>query len=118
VISPIAPAPFCTFILDECEQQRRLLYMNAAVLLRERFLNLNRERPASQQHEHMKPIPSSAHREANIYALLVRSDDKQQHLAETIVYLLLIAAAAFSMWFATQQRVTLPLNTVIHTSRG
>ncbi len=66
----------------------------------------------------MKPTPSSAHREANIYALLVSSDDKQQNLAETMVYLLLIVAAVFSMWFATQQRVTLPLNTVIHTSRG
>ncbi|MFN2475637.1 MAG: hypothetical protein ABR526_04765 [Chthoniobacterales bacterium] len=64
----------------------------------------------------MKPLPSSAHREANIYALLVDSEDQRQNLAETMVYLLLIAAAAFSMWFATQQRVTLPLNTVIHTS--
>jgi hypothetical protein len=65
----------------------------------------------------MKPIPSSAHREASIYALLVSSEDKQQKLAETLIYLLLIAAAAFSMWFATQQRVSMPLNTVIHASR-
>ena len=66
----------------------------------------------------MKPNPSSAGHEASIYALLVSSDDKQQNLAETMIYLLLIAAAFFSMWFATQQRVALPLNTVIHTSRG
>lgn len=57
-----------------------------------------------------------ARRDANTYRLLVGSHDRQQSLAETIVYLLLIAVGAFSMWFATQQRINLPLNTVIHTT--
>ena len=66
----------------------------------------------------MKPLTSYARRDANTYNLLVGSQDKQQSLAETMVYLLLIAVAAFSMWFATQQRINLPLNAVIHTSNS
>lgn len=65
----------------------------------------------------MKANTSPAHRDVNTYSLLVGSHDKQQSVVETMVYLLLIALAAFSMWSATQQRISLPLNAVLHASR-
>ena len=50
------------------------------------------------------------------YALLVSSEDREQSVSETVVYLLLIVCAAFSMWFAAQQPVRLPVGAVMHTA--
>ncbi len=44
------------------------------------------------------------------YALLVRSDEKERSLSETVIYLLLIVSMAFSIWQAAQMRVTVPTN--------
>lgn len=52
----------------------------------------------------------------NIYTLLLDSEDKQQSLSETIVYLLLILMAAFSMWFAANQPVRIPVGALMPTA--
>ena len=44
------------------------------------------------------------------YALLVRSDEKERSVSETVIYLLLIVSMAFSIWQAAQMRVTVPTN--------
>ncbi|CAN5585112.1 hypothetical protein BH18VER1_BH18VER1_03350 [soil metagenome] len=61
-----------------------------------------------QQHiTHVRP-------EETTYALLMRSEDKEQSISETVIYMLLIVCAAFSMWFAAHQPVRLPIGAVIH----
>ncbi len=44
------------------------------------------------------------------YALLLRSDEKERSVSETVVYLLLILTMAFTVWQAAQTRVTVPTN--------
>ena len=57
-------------------------------------------------------------RRPNTYALLVCSEDKEQSVSETFVYLLLAVCAAFSIWFAAQQPVRLPLGAVVQTTHA
>ena len=42
------------------------------------------------------------------YALLVRSDEMEKSVSEIVVYFLLIAMTAFSIWQAAHQPVTVP----------
>lgn len=46
------------------------------------------------------------------YALLVRSEDREQSVSENVVYLVLILSAVFSLWFAAHQPVRLPVSAV------
>lgn len=49
------------------------------------------------------------------YALLIRSEDTAQSISETCIYLLLIACAAFSMWFAAHQQFRVPIGVIVPT---
>ena len=51
------------------------------------------------------------------YALLVRSEDKNQSRLETLVYVLLLLSAMFSIWQFAHQSVVLPSNKIAATSR-
>jgi TRAP-type uncharacterized transport system fused permease subunit len=49
------------------------------------------------------------------YALLVRSEEKNRSLLETVVYAIFILSAVFSIWQVAHQPMMLPLKS-IHTS--
>jgi hypothetical protein len=49
------------------------------------------------------------------YALLVRSEDKERNLFESVAYLIFILSAIFSIWIAFDQPFEVPKTTVIHT---
>jgi hypothetical protein len=51
------------------------------------------------------------------YALLVRSEDKNQSRLETLVYVLLLLSAMFSIWQFAHQSVVLPNNKFVARSR-
>lgn len=64
----------------------------------------------------MKPLTHLS-AQTNTYALLLDANDAKQNASETVVYLLLIGIAAFSMWFAAQQPIRLPIGaTSVHHS--
>jgi uncharacterized membrane protein len=44
------------------------------------------------------------------YALILRSDEKERSVSETVVYLVLIVSTVFSIWQAAHMRVTVPTN--------
>ncbi len=44
------------------------------------------------------------------YALIVRSEEKERSVTESVVYLLLVLSTVFSIWQAVHQRVTVPNN--------
>jgi hypothetical protein len=46
------------------------------------------------------------------YALLVRSEEKNRSLLETIVYALLILSAVFSIWEFVHQNVAFPFDRI------
>ena len=75
---------------------------------------LHRDRSLTKHY--MKYTTTNPTDRQNTYALLVRSEDKEQNVSETVVYILLIICATFSMWFAAHQPVRLPVGAVIHTA--
>ena len=54
---------------------------------------------------------SNQYRTTSTYAALIQSEEKERSLCETFIYILLIAAAVFSIWQAALQPVTLRVNT-------
>lgn len=50
------------------------------------------------------------------YALLVRSEEKERSLFETVVYGLFILSAVAAIWQFAQQPIDLPLNTMPNTA--
>jgi hypothetical protein len=54
---------------------------------------------------------SNLNRTASTYALLIQSEEKERSLSETIIYILLVGAAVFSIWQAALQPVTLHVST-------
>ena len=58
------------------------------------------------------------------YALLVRSEDKNQSRLETLAYVLLLLSAMFAIWQFAHQSFVLPGNKIagtsgiVHTQRG
>jgi hypothetical protein len=50
------------------------------------------------------------------YALLVQSEEKERNLSETVIYMLLILGAVFSVWQVAQQPVNLPVERVLQTA--
>ena len=45
------------------------------------------------------------------YAVLVRSEQEERSVAESVVYLLFILSAVFSIWQVARQPITLPVDT-------
>lgn len=64
----------------------------------------------------MNYAKNNSRKAVSTYALLVGSEDKEQSVSETAVYLLLILCAAFSLWFVARQPVKLPLGSVIQSA--
>jgi hypothetical protein len=52
----------------------------------------------------------------SIYTLLVRSEEKERSLLETIAYSLLILSAVAAIWQFVQQPINLPLATLPRTA--
>lgn len=54
------------------------------------------------------------------YAMLVRSDEKERSLSETMIYVLLILSMLFAVWQVALMRVTVPeslsARTVAHSA--
>ena len=44
------------------------------------------------------------------YAVLVRAEQEERSAAETVVYLLFILSAVFSIWHVAHQPITLPVD--------
>ena len=61
----------------------------------------------------MKTINTNTEATKSTYALLVRSEQEEHSLSETLVYLLFIASAVFSIWQVAQQPITLPADTTM-----
>jgi hypothetical protein len=49
------------------------------------------------------------------YALLVRSEEKNRSLLETLVYAILILSAVFSIWQFAHQSVAFPIDKMANT---
>lgn len=49
------------------------------------------------------------------YAMLVRSDEEERSVSETVVYVVLILSMVFTMWQVAQMRVTVPEKLSAHT---
>ena len=48
------------------------------------------------------------------YAVLVRSEQEERSVAESIVYLLFIVSAVFSIWMVARQPINLPVDAATH----
>jgi hypothetical protein len=64
----------------------------------------------------MKNNQSIKEVQESTYALLVRSEEKERSLFETIAYGLFILSAVAAIWQFAQQPVTLPLNNLPQTA--
>ncbi len=73
----------------------------------------------------LNPLTSTTPMNANIttleefestYALLVRSEEKERSISETVIYLLLILSVVFSIWQVAQQPFRLPTSFVLRAA--
>ena len=62
----------------------------------------------------MKPSTITVENFESTYALLVRSEDKERNLFESIAYLVLILSAVFSICYMAQQPVELSSSGPVH----
>jgi hypothetical protein len=62
---------------------------------------------STSTNSNMKTMNPTQHEEST-YALLVRSEEEERSLPETITYLLLIACTAFAVWQSAQQPFKVP----------
>jgi len=63
----------------------------------------------------MNPNPSKTKIRESTYALLVRSEEKERSLFETIAYGLFILSAVAAIWQFAQQPVNLPVDATPQT---
>ena len=63
----------------------------------------------------MNPNPSKTKIRESTYALLVRSEEKERSLFETIAYGLFILSAVAAIWQFAQQPVNLPVDAMPQT---
>jgi hypothetical protein len=63
----------------------------------------------------MNPDPSKTKIRESTYALLVRSEEKERSLFETIAYGLFILSAVAAIWQFAQQSVNLPVDATPQT---
>ncbi|HSH39462.1 MAG TPA: hypothetical protein VK993_11820 [Chthoniobacterales bacterium] len=61
----------------------------------------------------MKNINLARKAAASTYPVLVRSEQEERSAAESIVYLLFIVSAVFSIWQVARQPITLPVDTAM-----
>jgi hypothetical protein len=52
---------------------------------------------------------NNQHQSPTTYALLMRSEEKERGLSETLITALLIGSAVFSIWHAATQPLALPI---------
>jgi hypothetical protein len=64
----------------------------------------------------MKTIQVNNEVHESTYALLVRSEDNERNLFETIVYGLFILSAVAAIWQFAQQPINLPLGAMSRTA--
>ena len=64
----------------------------------------------------MKTNKSLNQVQESTYALLVRSEEKERSLFETVVYGLLILSAVAAIWQFAAQPVRIPVGATIHTA--
>lgn len=50
------------------------------------------------------------HNASSTYAVLVRSEQDERSAAESVVYLLFIVSAVFSIWMVARQPITMPVD--------
>ncbi len=50
------------------------------------------------------------------YALLLRSEEKERSISETVIYVLLILSVVFSIWQVAQQPFRLPTSFVLRAT--
>ena len=64
----------------------------------------------------MKPHTPTPEEFESTYALILRSEEKERSASETIVYLLLILNAVFSIWQVAQQPFHVPTNLIVRSA--
>lgn len=64
----------------------------------------------------MKPQTTTSEEFESTYALILRSDEKERNVSETVIYLLLILSAVFSIWEVAQQPFQVPTNLIIRSA--
>ena len=63
----------------------------------------------------MKPNTTTSEEFESTYALILRSDEKERSVSETVIYLLLILSAVFSIWQVAQQPFRVPTNLMVRS---
>ena len=58
----------------------------------------------------MKNINTRRKTANSTYAVLVRSEQEERSAAESVVYLLFMLSAVFSIWMVAKQPITLPVD--------
>ncbi len=64
----------------------------------------------------MKPETTTPEEFESTYALILRSDEKERNVSETVIYLLLILSTVFSIWEVAQQPFQVPTNLIIRSA--
>lgn len=64
----------------------------------------------------MKPHTATSEEFESTYALILRSEEKERSVSETVIYLLLILSAVFSIWQVAQQPFRVPTNLIIRSA--
>ncbi len=64
----------------------------------------------------MKPNTTTSEEFESTYALILRSEEKERSVSETVIYLLLILSAVFSIWQVAQQPFRVPTNLIIRSA--
>ena len=63
----------------------------------------------------MKTQTATSEAFESTYALICRSEEKERSVSETVIYLLLILSAVFSIWQIAQQPFRVPTNLIIRS---
>ena len=64
----------------------------------------------------MKTQTTTSEEFESTYALILRSDEKERSVSESVIYLLLIASAVFSIWQVAQQPFRVPTNLIMRSA--
>ncbi len=64
----------------------------------------------------MKTTQTNNEIQESTYALLVRSEDRERSILETIVYGLFILSAVAAIWQFAQQPINFPVSATLHTA--
>ena len=64
----------------------------------------------------MKPHTTTSEEFESTYALILRSDEKERSVSETVIYVLLIMSVVFSIWQVAQQPFRVPTNLIMRSA--